>query len=115
MKVHTALGPGMPESSVHACLLAEMIERGLHVQHEVKLPLIDRHLVLPNGFRSDFVVEQCLLVEVKRVETILPVHEAQTLTYLQTSGLKLALLINFKVAHLRDGIRRFINASPEEL
>ena len=115
MQVHSALGAGVLESAVDACLLYEFAERGLHVQHQVRLPIAYRDLVLPTAYRLDFVVENCLLVEVKCVEKLLPVHKAQVLSDLRLSSLKLGLLINFNVPHLRDGIRRIINGPEEDL
>ena len=79
------------------------------------LPLAYKQVRLPIAYRVDFIVENCLMVEVKCVEKLLPVHEAQLLSYLKLSGFKLGLLINFNVPHLRDGIRRVINGPEEEL
>src|SRR3954470_24500546 len=97
LKVHTALGAGVLESAVDACLLYELSARGLHVDHQVRLPIVYGDVVLPTGYRVDFIVEKCLLVEVKCVEKLLPVHTAQLLSYLRLSSLKLGLLINFNV------------------
>jgi len=115
LKVHSVLGPGTLESTVHSCLLYEMIEAGLHVQSQVRLPLQYKQLLLPNAYRVDFIIERCLVVEIKSVETLLPVHVAQVLSYLRLSSLKLGLLINFNVPHLAQGIRRVINGPANEL
>jgi GxxExxY protein len=115
MKVHTLLGAGVLESAISACLLQEMASAGLHVQHQVRLPVVYDGVELPNAYRIDFIVENCLIVEVKSVGKLLPVHSAQVLSYLKLSGLKLALLINFNVPHLREGIKRFINGPEGEL
>jgi GxxExxY protein len=85
------------------------------VEQEVRLPIVYRGTRLPAGYRVDFIVERCLLVEIKCVETILPVHVAQVLSYLRLSGLKLGLLLNFNVPHLSQGIRRIINGPESEL
>jgi GxxExxY protein len=115
LKVHSALGAGMLESTVSACLLYELNCAGLHVQHQVRLPLVYREVTLPTAYRIDFIVEECLIVEVKCVEKVLPVHVAQVISYLKLSELKLGLLINFNVPHLRQGIRRIINGPESEL
>jgi GxxExxY protein len=109
LKVHSHLGAGVLESTVSECFAYEMVEAGLHVEREVCLPLNYKRLVIPRAYRIDFIVERCLVVEVKCVEKLLPVHVAQVLSYLRLSGQKLGLLINFNVPHLRDGIKRVIN------
>ena len=115
LRVHSALGAGVLESTVSACLLYEMQSAGLHVEHQVHLPIVYRDVRLSAAYRVDFIVEKCLIVEVKSVETLLFVHVAQVLSYLKLSGLKLGLLVNFNVPHLRHGIRRVINAPESEL
>ena len=115
LRVHSALGAGMLESTVNACLFYELSTSGLHVEHQVRLPLIYREVRLPTAYRLDFIVENCLIVETKCVEKLLPVHVAQLLTYLKLSDTRLGLLINFNVAHLRQGIRRVINGPESEL
>src|SRR6266699_3640443 len=111
LKVHTALGPGMLESTICACLFYELTAARLHVQHQVHLPVVYKSVRLPKAYRVDFIVEECLIVEVKCVEKLLRVHKAQVLAYLKLSGLKLALLINFNVPHLRQGIKRVISGA----
>jgi GxxExxY protein len=115
LKVHSALGPGILESTISACLFRELTASGLHVQHQVRLPILYKGVQLPNAYRVDFIVEKCLIVEVKCVEKLLPVHKAQVIAYLKLTGLTLALLINFNVPHLRDGITRVINGPQSEL
>ena len=115
MRLHTALGAGVLESAVSACLAYELGEAGLHVEHQVHLPLVYQQVKLATAYRVDFIVERCLIVEVKCVEKLLPVHVAQTLSYLRLSGLKLELLLNFNVPHLRQGIRRIINGPEADL
>jgi GxxExxY protein len=115
LRVHSAIGAGMLESTVNACLLYELAASGLHVEHQVRLPLIYREVRLPAAYRLDFIVENCLIVETKCVEKLLPVHVAQLLTYLKLTEIRLGLLINFNVPHLRQGIRRVINGPASEL
>jgi GxxExxY protein len=115
MKVHTALGAGMLESTYDACMFYELSEAGLHIQHQVRLPVIYRHIQLSYTYRADFIVENCLIVEIKAVEKLLPVHTAQLLSYLKITRLKLGLLLNFNVAHMRDGILRRINGPESDL
>lgn len=103
------------ESAVSACLVYELIAAGLHFEHQVHLPLVYKEIRLPVAYRIDFIVENCLIVEVKCVEKLLPVHKAQLLSYLKLTGLKLGLLLNFNVPHLRDGITRVINGPASEL
>lgn len=109
LKVHSALGAGVLESAVSSCLLYEFAECGLDVQHQVRLPVVYKNITLPTAYRVDFIVDRCVIVEIKSVERILPVHLAQLLSYLRLSGLTLGLLINFNVPHLRQGIRRVVN------
>jgi GxxExxY protein len=115
LKVHSALGPGMLESTISACLFHELTASGLHVQHQVRLPVMYKGVQLPNAYRVDFIIEKCLIVEVKCVEKLLPVHKAQVIAYLKLTGLKLGLLINFNVPHLRQGIKRVISGPESEL
>ncbi len=91
-----------------ACLVHELAKRGLKVDRQVQLPVVYDGLRLDAGLRLDLVVEDCLVVELKAVEALLPVHQAQVLTYLKLSGHRLGLLINFNVPVIRNGIRRLI-------
>ncbi len=104
--VHRALGPGLLESVYEVCLLHELTKRGLKVDRQVAVPLTYDGVRLDADLRLDLVVENSLLVELKAVETIPPVHHAQVLTYLKLSGLRLGLLLNFNVPVIRDGIKR---------
>jgi GxxExxY protein len=115
MKVHSAIGAGALESTYDACMFYELRNAGLHVEHQVRLPLVYRQIRLPVAYRVDFIVENCLILEIKCVEKLLPVHRAQVLSYLRLSGHRLGLLINFNVPHLRHGIRRVINGPASEL
>ncbi len=106
--VHKALGPGLLESIYEACLEHELNSRGLVIERQVSLPILYGGLKLEGGLRLDLVVEEAVVVEVKSVETILPVHKAQILTYLKLSGHRLGLLLNFNTTRIKDGIYRFI-------
>jgi GxxExxY protein len=107
--VHRALGPGLLESAYNHCLFFEMAQvRGLKVEQQCPLPIVYCGVRIPCGYRMDFVVNDSVVVEIKAVETILPVHEAQMLSYLKLSGLRYGLLLNFNVVLMKHGIRRFI-------
>lgn len=109
MRVHTALGPGLLESAYEACLCHELRKPGLRVQNQVELPVIYDWVTIDLGYRMDLVVEGQIVVELKCVEAINDIHRAQLLSYLKLSGKPVGLLINFHVAHLRDGIQRMVN------
>jgi len=106
--VHRHLGPGLLESSYRECLCQELRLREIEFRRECKLPLHYKGITLECGYRVDILVANLIPVELKAIDTIAPVHEAQLLTYLRLGGWKLGLLINFNVAVLRDGIRRRI-------
>lgn len=107
-KVHTALGPGLLESAYEACLAFEIRENGLSVVTQVSLPVIYREVKVDAGFRIDLMVENCIIVEIKAVEKMNPLYEAQLLTYMKLSGIRLGFLINFNVPHLKNGIKRMV-------
>jgi GxxExxY protein len=109
LKVHSALGPGLLESSYKECLHYELLQAGLFVEKEKALPLVYEDVKLECGYRVDLFVQQKLIVEIKSVESITDVYLAQVLTYLRLSGCKLGLLLNFNVASMRNGIRRVVN------
>lgn len=109
MKVHTALGPGLLESAYQACVAYELRQRGLNVQTEVPVPIVYGDVRLEVGYRIDLLVEESVVVELKAVEKLLPIHEAQLLSYLKLSDNRVGLLINFHVEHLKDGIKRRVN------
>jgi len=111
IQVHRALNPGLLESAYESCLAYEIGKRGLAVERQKPVPLVYEDVKLECGYRMDLFVEHSVVVEIKSVEALAPIHEAQTLSYLKLSGCKLALLINFNVVVLRDGIRRFINGT----
>jgi GxxExxY protein len=108
MKVHTALGPGLLESAYEACLPFELHKRGLKAAQQVELPVVYEDVKIDVGYRIDLLVEDAVIVELKSVEKVLPIHHAQLISYLKLSGRKVGLLINFNVEHLKDGIKRMI-------
>lgn len=105
-RVHGKLGPGLLERVYQTCLCYELGKMGIEVEAEKLLPVPYDEIVLDIGYRLDLVVDRKVIVEVKAVELLLPVHEAQLLTYLRLSDIRVGLIINFNVARLRDGIRR---------
>jgi len=109
MKVHTALGPGLLESAYEACLEYELMKMGLKVERQKPLPIIYEKVHLECGYRIDLLVEDTVIVELKAVEALAPIHHAQLLSYLRLAGKKLGLLMNFHAEHLRDGLARKIN------
>jgi GxxExxY protein len=111
MHVHAVLGPGLLESAYQACLAHELRKRGLAVASQVGLPVVFDGEKIELGYRIDLIVENLVIVEVKCVEAIHPVHQAQLLSYLRLSGIGVGLLINFHVAHLRDGIKRMVDGN----
>ncbi len=109
IKVHTALKPGLLESVYERCLQYELQKSGLKAETQVGLPVVYQEIRLEIGFRLDMLVEDKVIVELKAVETILPIHEAQLLTYLRLSHKPVGLLMNFNVYRLKDGIKGFIS------
>ena len=109
MRVHSVLGPGLLESAYAACLAHELRQRGLKVLCEVALPVVYDGIKLDVGYRLDMLVEDAVIVELKAVEALAPIHQAQLLSYLKLSGKHVGLLINFHVLHLKDGIKRMVN------
>ena len=107
--VHTALGPGLLESAYQACLAYEFTSRGLRVQTQVPLPIKYRGVCVDVAYRIDLIVEDLVEIEIKAVERLAPIHEAQLLSYLKLSGKRLGLLINFHVLRLKDGYKRIAN------
>ncbi len=106
--VHKVLGPGLLESAYEACLVYELRERNLKVERQKSLPVYYRGVKLESGYRIDLLVEDQVIVEVKAIEKLIPIHEAQLLSYLKMSGCKVGLLINFNVKILKSGIRRLV-------
>ena len=107
-KVHTALGPGLLESVYETTVAYEIRKGGLLVETQVAMPIIYDNTKLESGLRLDMLVEKCVIVELKSVEKMNSVYEAQLMTYLRLSKVRLGFLINFNVAHLKDGIKRMV-------
>ena len=109
LRVHTALGPGLLESAYEICLAHEIVKQGLSIKQQVLLPVHYDGLELDAGYRLDLLVHNKVIVELKAVEKLLPIHTAQLLSYLKLSQLALGYLLNFNVVHMRDGIKRVVN------
>ena len=114
MKVHSALGPGLLESAYEGCLAYELRKRGLKVLTQVVQPVLYDNVRIDVGYRIDLLVDDCVIVELKSVEKLAPIHEAQLLTYLKLSGLNIGLLANFNVLHMRDGVQRMVHELQED-
>lgn len=110
--VHRALGPGLLESAYEACLVFELMDRGLEVRRQIPMPVVYRGVDIDCGYRVDLMVEGSVVVELKAVERLLPLHEAQLLTYLRLSGRHVGLLLNFNVPVMTQGIRRLVQGPP---
>jgi GxxExxY protein len=106
--VHRQLGPGLLESAYEECLCFELTQKGITYSRQVPLPVVYKDVRLDCGYRLDLVVDSSLVIEVKAVERLLPVHQAQMLTYLRLGNYKAGLLINFNTVQLKDGLRRFV-------
>jgi GxxExxY protein len=106
--VHKAFGPGLLENAYEVCLVHDLIKRGIKVERQVAIPLVYDGEEVDVAFRVDILVEGKLLVELKAVERILPIHEAQIITYLKITGQRLGLLINFNVPLIKEGIKRIV-------
>jgi GxxExxY protein len=113
MKVHTVLGPGLLESAYEACLTHELRKRGLHVETQKELPVVYDGVRLDVGYRIDLLVEGSVIMELKAVAELLPIHHAQLISYLKLSDLRVGLLVNFNVVRLKDGIKRMANKHVE--
>lgn len=108
-QIHVELGPGLLESVYEEILSYELRGKGLFVTRQQEIPVVWHENQLPLGFRADLIVENKVLIEIKSIETIAPVHQKQVLTYLKLTGLKLGLLINFNEALIKNGITRIVN------
>jgi GxxExxY protein len=108
MEVHRTLGPGLLESTYEECLCHELGLRGIHFDRQKPLPVAFKGVMLNCGYRLDLIISDAVVVEIKAVKTILPVHEAQMITYLKLGGWSVGLLINFNVPVLKDGIKRIV-------
>jgi GxxExxY protein len=114
MHVHSVLGPGLLESAYQGCLAHELRKRGYDVASQVGLPVVYEGEKIELGYRIDLIVQNLVIVEVKSVEAVHPVHQAQLLSYMRLSGISVGLLINFYVTHLRDGIKRMVDGKNWE-
>lgn len=112
--VHKELGPGLLESTYEACLVKELTLLGIQADRQVTLPLTYKGLELNCGYKLDLLVEKALVVELKSVDRLSPINEAQLVTYLRLSGMRLGLLINFNECLLKQGVRRFVNGIGKE-
>ena len=108
VKVHVALGPGLLESSYLACLAHELDKRGLRVETQVPLALVYNEIRMPIGYRVDLLIEGLVVVEIKAVSHVLPVHEAQLLTYMRLPEYRLGFLLNFHVEPMKQGVKRMV-------
>ena len=108
LRIHTALGPGLLERAYEICLAHELVAAGIGVRRQVEVPVSYGGIDLGAGFRIDLLVDGCVVVELKSVERLLPVHLSQMLTYLRFSSVRLGFLLNFNVRHMKDGIRRVV-------
>jgi len=109
IKVHTALGPGLLESAYQKCMKYELNNEGLRIECEVILPIKYEDIKIDAGYRIDMIVEDSIIIEHKTVEKLLPVHEAQLLTYLKMKNCKLGFLLNWNVPRMKYGIKRMVN------
>lgn len=109
MQVHSALGPGLLESAYEGCLAFELADRGFPVCRQVELPVHYRGHCIEIGYRLDLLIADQVIVEIKAVDRLAPIHEAQLLSYLKLSGKRLGLLLNFNVVHMKDGIKRLVH------
>ena len=107
-KIHTALGPGLLESVYETCLEYELKRRGLTVERQKPVPVVYEEVRMEAAFRIDLLVNGCVLIEIKAVERMIPVFDAQLLTYLKLSGIRLGFLINFNTKLIKDGVKRLI-------
>jgi GxxExxY protein len=114
IEVHRVLGPGLLESAYEECLCHELVLQGMRYERQRNVPLEYKGMKLDCGYRLDLVVEEKVILEIKSIESLLPVHDAQLLTYLKLTGLTVGLLVNFHVPVLKSGIRRLVNNYPEE-
>ncbi len=113
IEVHRVLGSGLLESAYEACLTFELVQRGLKVEQQKPLPVVYQEVKLDCGYRRDLLVEEAVIIEVKAVDRLAPIHQAQLLSYLRLSGCKVGLLVNFNVKVLKDSIRRVMNSFPD--
>ena len=109
IEVHRVLGPGLLESAYEDCLAWELTRKGLRVTRQTSIPVRYKELRIEDGYRVDMIINETVIVELKCIDSFQPIHTAQVLTYLKMTGLKLGLLLNFKVDVMRNGIKRVVN------
>jgi len=109
IRVHTALGAGLLESAYESCLAHELAKHGLEVRKQVPMPVLYDNTQMDVGYRIDMLVNDRVVVELKAVEKLMPLHSAQLLTYLKLSKLRLGFMLNFNVEHMRNGVKRVVN------
>ncbi len=107
-KIHSELGPGLLESTYEVCLAHELRDCGFHVERQKLLPVVYKNIYLDAGYRIDLLVNHSVIVELKSVQKVIPIYEAQLMTYLKLSKVKLGLLLNFNVTDMKQGIHRFV-------
>lgn len=112
ISVHRALGPGLLEGTYEACLAYELVQLGFKVERQKELPVRYRGVVIDCGYRLDLLIEDEIVVEVKAVDQLIPVHQAQVMSYLRMSGKRVGLLMNFNVKVLKQGLKRIVNEFP---
>jgi len=115
MEAHRALGPGLLESTYEMCLCRELSIRGIPFERQISIPVEYKGVKLDCGYRADIVVDGAILLEIKAIESLLPIHDAQLLSYLKLGGWKIGLLINFNVELLKNGLRRRVFGLVEEV
>ncbi|MGA1581848.1 MAG: GxxExxY protein [Saprospiraceae bacterium] len=108
-RIHVELGPGLFESVYEEILSYELMKKGLYISRQKTIPIVWEEIKMEHGFRADLIVENKVLIEIKSVESIAPVHQKQVLTYLKLTNLKLGLLVNFNEAYIKNGITRIVN------
>jgi GxxExxY protein len=113
IEVHKTVGPGLLESAYQACLAFELREAGLKVEEQLPLPVVYKNVRLDCGYRIDLLVEGEIVVEIKAIEALAPIHEAQLISYLRLAGKRAGLLINFHVRVLKEGLKRIVNEFPD--
>jgi GxxExxY protein len=113
IEVHRCLGPGLMENVYKTCLLHELLQRGVQVQREVPVPVLFKGVRMDCGFRLDLLVADAVIVEIKSVDRLMPIHTAQVLTYLRLTGAQQALLLNFNCVTLKEGLRSFLGGREQ--
>jgi GxxExxY protein len=113
IEIHRHLGPGLLESTYQACLRYELANAGIAFRQQQVLPIVYKDVQLEEPYRLDFIVEEAVILELKSVDALHPIHEAQLLTYMKLTGIQVGLLINFNVVQLKEGIKRMVLSAPK--